>query len=371
MLPLYLLLALLVGYLLGYLTCRHTSSSVMAAERRAFEQVVATLKAQMRDATDQLLRERQTESHDTLGQIVAPLKDTITRMEQTLHATTLQTHTQTTDLRALIEQMMHSAEATRESTDQLARIFQHQTQMQGTWGETVLNELLHAQGLTAGVHYDTQATLHGEATVRPDVILHLDQEREVIIDSKVSLTAFVDYCNATDEPTRQAALRRHVESLQRHVDELARKDYTSYIRPPKVAMGYVIMFVPHTGALWTALAARPDLWRRAMERNVYIADEQTLMAALRIINLTWTQIHQAENHEQLYRLADEMVNRVGQFYKSYAAIGKSLDAARTAYDAAARKLEDRGQSIITTAHQLTRLGAKKNANNPLPDEASQ
>lgn len=366
-----LLLGLALGYLFGARTQREAHRAVLESERRAFQQIVETLKAQMREATDQLLHERQhefaTTSSQTIDRLVTPLRESLTRMETTLHDTQLHAATQGADLRGLIQQMMHAAADTRESTDQLLRVFQHQTQMQGAWGETVLDELLHAQGLTAGVHYDTQATLHGEGTVRPDVILHLDHERDIIIDAKVSLTAFVNYCNATDADTREAALRRHVESLQRHVDELARKDYSSYIRPPHTSMGYVIMFVPHTGALWTAVSARPDLWRRAMERNVYIADEQTLMAALRIINLTWTQIRQAENHEQLYRLADEMVNRVGQFYKTYQRIGPALDTARRAYDDAARKLDDHGQSIIVTARQLTQLGAKRSANNPLPE----
>lgn len=153
--------------------------------------------------------------------------------------------------------------------------------------------------------------------MRPDVILHLDKTREVIIDSKVSLTAFMDYVNAEDETTRQAAMKAHIESLNKHMKELSTKDYSSYIQAPKVKMDYVIMFVPHSVALWTALNAQPDLWRKAMDMNVYIADEQTLFAALKIINLTWTQIKQAENHEKVYELANEMLNRVGLFEKNY------------------------------------------------------
>ena len=111
-------------------------------------------------------------------------------------------------------------------------------------------------------------------------------------------------------------------------------------------MDYVIMFVPHTGALWTALNAQPDLWRRAMERGVYIADEQTLFAALRIISLTWTQIAQAQNHEKVYALANEMMDRVGQFMKKYQAIGTTLLKAQQAYDDGDRKLQPSGQSIL-------------------------
>ena len=148
--------------------------------------------------------------------------------------------------------------------------------------------------------------------------------------------------------------------------ELSEKDYSSYVLPPKVRMDYVIMFVPHTGALWTALNAQPDMWRKAMEKGVFIADEQTLFAALRIINMTWTQIRQAENHEEVYRLANEMIDRVGQFVKKFNAIGKALKSAGTAFEDAERKLQPSGQSILLTCAKLQKLGAKQSEKNPLP-----
>ena len=117
------------------------------------------------------------------------------------------------------------------------------------------------------------------AAMRPDVILHLDKERDVVIDAKVSLSAYLDYMNAESDETRNRSLRAHVESIRKHVAELAAKDYSSHIRPPKRSVGYVIMFVPNSAALLTATNAASDLWRKAMERNVYIADEQTLYAA--------------------------------------------------------------------------------------------
>ena len=160
-------------------------------------------------------------------------------------------------------------------------------------------------------------------------------------------------------------LKAHVASLQKHVDELAKKDYSSYIQPPKIKMGYVIMFVPHFSALWTALNEQPDLWRKAMDRNVFIADEQTLFAALKIINMTWTQIKQAQNHEEVFRLANEMIDRVGQFVTKYEEVGKALDKAQIAFGEGKKKLEDHGQSIVVSAKKLQKLGAKS-SKNPLP-----
>ena len=357
---------------------RHAEA--MAAQQQRFDEVMAKVSAQVKSATDDMLKQRQKEfaeaSNTNLGQIVNPLRETIEKMKQAMNENTLKQTSMSTEMRTNIEHMMRQSAAAQRSAEELTRVFKHGTKVQGDWGETVLDELLEAQGLTRGIHYDTQAVIRDAggqvikteegSLMRPDVILHLDQRREVIIDSKVSLTAFIDYVNAETEDARQQYLKAHIDSLQKHVKELSVKDYSSYIQPPKVRMDYVIMFVPHTGALWTALNAQPDLWRRAMDKNVFIADEQTLFAALRIINLTWTQIAQAQNHEKVYALANEMIDRVGQFMKKYQAIGKALDSAAKAYEDGEKKLLPSGQSILQTCNKLVKLGAKQSDKNPLP-----
>lgn len=355
-------------------------NDIMKGQEQRFNETMARMSEQMKNATADMLKDRQKEfadsSNQQLGQIVNPLRETIDKMKQTMADTTLKQTEMSSVLKDNIERSMQQAMAAKKSAEELANALKHGSKVQGDWGEAVLDELLTSQGLVRGIHYDTQAvirdaqgnTVHTDdgATLRPDVILHLDQRREVIIDSKVSLTAFLDYANAVNEADRQRFLKTHIDSLQKHVKELSTKDYSAYVQPPKVRMDYVIMFVPHTGALWTALNAQPDLWRKAMEQNVFIADEQTLFAALRIISLTWTQIRQAENHEQVYRLANEMLDRVGQFMKKFTAIDRALKSATAAYDDANRKLQPSGQSILQTCAKLQKLGAKQSDKNPLP-----
>ena len=338
------------------------------------------VQAQVKSATDEMLRQRQKEfneqSQQGLGQIVTPLRETIDRMKQAMADNALKQTALSGELKANIDVMIRQSEAARKSAEELTRAFKHGSKVQGDWGERVLSELLESQGLTQGVHFDVQTYIRdGQGNVvtddrgammRPDVILHLDQRREVIIDSKVSMTAFLDYVNAETEAERDNCLRQHINSIRQHVKELSTKDYSSYIQPPKVRMDYVIMFVPHSGALWTALNAQPDLWRKAMDRNVFIADEQTLFAALRIVNLTWTQIAQAQNHEKVYALAAEMLDRVGQFMKRYQAIGKALESAVKAYEDGEKKLSPTGQSILQTSAKLIKLGARQSDKNPLP-----
>ena len=356
---------------------RHSEAT--KAQQELFDETMARVSAQVKSATDEMLKQRQREfaesSNSNIEQIVTPLRETIEKMKQTMSDSTLKQTEMSSEMKANIENMMRHSAAAKESADELARVFKHRSKVQGDWGERVLDELLTSQGLTQGIHYDIQTTIRDAAdnvvrtdtggNLRPDVIMHIDNNREIIVDSKVSLTAFIDYVNAETEEERQKHLKAHIESIQKHVKELSKKDYSSYIKAPKVKMDYVIMFVPHTGALWTALNAQPDLWRKAMELNVFIADEQTLFAALRMISLTWTQIAQAQNHEKVYELANEILDRVGKFMKSYESIGKAIKSAQDAYEEGEKKLAPSGQSIIKTCAKLEKLGAKQNSRNPI------
>jgi DNA recombination protein RmuC len=357
----------------------HTQE-LLTAQQAKFDETIAKVTAQMRDATDEMLKKRQEEfsasSNTSLGQIVNPLKETIDKMKEAMKENTIKQTEIGGEIKTQALNMMRQSEAAKNSADELTRVFRHAGRVQGNWGEIILDELLESQGLTKGVHYEIQSSIRDSAGdvvrnvddhgMRPDVILHLDQKRDVIIDSKVSLTAFMDYVNAEDEADRQRYLKAHVDSIRKHVKELSTKDYSSYVKPPKVRMDYVIMFVPNTGALWTAITAQPDLWRNAMDSNVYIADEQTLFAALRIINLTWTQITQAQNHEKVFELANELMDRVGQFMGRYKNMGDALSKALKAYEDGEKKLQPGGQSILQTCGKLQKLGAKQSSKNPLP-----
>lgn len=388
----YIILAFLAGAavaaLVAYLIYRgllenqkETSEKALASQQERFDLMLEKTAAQMQSATEQMLKERQKEfkesSSQDLGQIVTPLKESIGQMRKVMMDSALLQTQMSAEMKAGIESVMKQSESARQSADELARALKHDSKVQGDWGEVILDELLQSQGLTRGIHYDIQGTMtdasgHSIRTeensrLRPDVILHLDPVKDVIIDSKVSLTAFIDYVNAPDETCRQIKLREHVDSLWKHVRELAQKNYSAYVKPPKVSMDYVIMFVPNTAALWTALKQQPDMWRKAMDQNVFIADEQTLFAALRIINLTWTQVLQNQNHEKVYALANEMLERVGQFARRYQELGRAIERVQTEYEDCGKKIADNGQSIVVTARKLEKLGARQSERNPLPE----
>ncbi len=337
-----------------------------------FNETMAKVTAQVKSDTADMLKAQQKEfsesSNLSIGQIVNPLKENIVELKKAMEEGNKEMAERNGEMRERIKTLMEHSDAARKSADDLAAAFKHGNKIQGDWGETILEELLATNGLTKGIHFDTQAVIRGKdgkvikneegSTMRPDVILHLDERREVIIDSKVSLTAYVDYVNAENDTDRKTCLKAHVDSIKKHVKELAAKDYSAYIESPKVTAGYVIMFVPNMGALWTALNAEPDLWRKAAESNVYIADEQSLYGALKIVSLTWTQVAQAQNHEKVYELANEMIERVGMFMKKYEGIGQALKKASEEYEDGKKKLVPQGQSIINTSGKLIKLGAK-------------
>ncbi|MBQ0137087.1 MAG: DNA recombination protein RmuC [Bacteroidales bacterium] len=354
---------------------KETAEQALAAQKELFDKSMAEMKATVTATTEKMLSSTKDELNEhnakKIDEILTPFKDRLKEMKESLDGSKLSQVELKTAMEQQIRHLLEQTQLTAQSADELARALTHDSKYQGNWGERECQELLEHEGLRRGVEYDTQVDVKykdemgHERRFQPDFILHLGQERDVVIDSKVSLTAFKDYCNANTEEERQACLKRHVESMEGHVKELSDKDYASYLKSGQT-MNFVIMFVPITGALWTALREKPDLWRKAMDKHVYIADEQTLFAALSIIKMTWTKVAQLQHQEQLYALADEMVKRVGMFYDHFKSVGKAINSLQNEYNDSCDKLEDKGQSIIITANQIIKLGAKVSDKYALP-----
>lgn len=334
----------------------------LAELRRNFNETVENMQLRIQKVTAEMLKERQSEFQESsltkMSDVLTPLNETISAMKNAMVDNTRKHSEFAGIFTANIENLIKQNEVARSSADRLANALSGNNKIQGEWGETVLTELLESQGLKEGIHFDTQSVLESSSGLRPDIILHLDRQRDVVIDSKVSLSSYLSYVNADSQEEKNINLKAHIASIENHVKELVRKDYSSIIKAPRASIGYVIMFVPNTTALLLATSNKPDLWRKAMEKNVYIADEQTLYAALKIVHLTWTQIAQTENHQQVFDLANEMLDRVGKFMEKYVAIGKSVDSLVKSYDEGYKKLREDGYSIPQTCRKLIKLGAK-------------
>lgn len=353
------------------------------ARQAQFEEQLRRVEAQLRNATQEVLRQRTEELTGTnstqLNAIIGPLKDSLRDMKAAMDNTRDANNRNTASLEKAIEEVMKRTGDIGREADKLAHALKNESKVQGNWGELILDEILASQGLTEGVHYEKQVTMRdtsGRALLNedsgrrmiPDTILHYPDGKDAILDSKVSLTAFVDYRNAETDEERDEALARHVKSIRNHVAELARKDYSAYVKAPRQALGYVIMFVPNEAALQLALYSDTALWRDAFGRGVFITGEQNLLAALRMIQVAWTQARQAQNQEQIFDTARMLLDRVADFIKLFDDMGQRLHDATAFYTKAADKLRDGRQSVVGASNRLIKLGARMSARKNLPEE---
>jgi DNA recombination protein RmuC len=231
---------------------------------------------------------------------------------------------------------------------------------QGAWGEVVLERVLEASGLQKGREYDIQVGFDGGRS-RPDVIVRLPEGKHVVVDSKVSLTAYESYCSADDEAGKKRELSRHLDSLRAHVKGLADKNYQSLygIRTPD----FVLMFVPLEPAF--ALAGeRPDLFDEAFGRNVMIVSPTTLVISLRTIASIWRYEYQNRNAQELVRQCTALYEKFVGFVGDLEDIGKRLKAAQSSYDDAYGKLSSGKGNLIRQVERIRELGLKPSK--PLP-----
>ena len=329
---------------------------------------------QLMDAQAKRLKEENTES---MGHITQPLKDAISEMRKAINDNTKDHTAQTASLREQLRLMMESNREIGEKAESLTNVLRRDNKVSGNMGEIILGDLLTSQGLTEGIHYEVQARLRDDQgrplknddtgkEMQPDVILHYPQGQDVIIDSKVSLVAYERYVNAEQPEEKERALQEHIKSVRQHVTELSRKDYSKYIKAPRESVDFVIMFVPFESSLQLALLNDPTLWRDAFKRKVFITGEQNLLGILHMIHIAWVQNQQAENQEKVFGIAEQLLDRLGDFVQRYNKVGEQIEQARKAFEFSTNKLSEGRQSVAQKANELISLGAKENPNRRIP-----
>ena len=360
---------------------REQSELQMKAQREQFDEQLKTTKEQIANMTRQLMdlqaRRLKEENRESMGTITQPLKEAITEMRKAISDNTKDHTEQTASLKEQLRMLYESNQRVSEKAEGLANVLRRDNKVSGNMGEIILGDLLASQGLTEGIHYEVQARLRDDQgrplknddtgrEMQPDVILHYPQGQDAIVDSKVSLVAYEKYVNASTPEEREHYLQDHIRSVRQHVAELARKDYSRYIQNGRDAVDFVIMFVPFESSLQLALANDPTLWREAFEKKVFITGEQNLLGILHIIHIAWVQNQQAENQEKVFGLAEQLLDRLGDFVRRYNDLGDKLHKAVEAYDSANNKLITGRQSVAQKGRELVDLGAKENPNRRIP-----
>jgi len=375
------------GRTLQAISEKRVEEALRKQQAEALQQQMASVRAEMAARTETILKAREEElsrkAKETFEGISGGLSRDLSAMKEAFEAGKKAQAEDAATLRerfdAAVRELAAQSREIGGKADHLADALRGQKKFQGCWGETVLANLLAGEGLVEGRDYDKESTLRDELgfvlrgedsdkRMRPDFILHLPDNNDIVIDAKVSLAAFSDYIESDDTEVRADAARRNAEAVREQARRLARKGYERYLRPGRRMLDYVVMFVPNYPALQLAYNEDPSLWRDAYAQGVLITSEETLMPFLRMISIAWTHVEQVRNQQQIIASAQMMIDRVADFAKAHAEMGRKLSDAQEYYSYCSDKLKDSGRSIVQSARQIVKLGVPANPKKPLPEE---
>ena len=348
--------------------------SQQESQQKQMEQQMALIREQMNSASEKILKERAEElsavNKEQLSGILTPLQTHIQQMREAVERSDREHNSTMQRLDATIKTSIEQSRQVGERADKLAQALTGENKTQGNFGELRLKQLLEGMGLQEGEQFTLQETIRDKDgyvvyeeeghRLIPDAILHFPDKRDVIIDSKMSFTAFEDYHNAETEAQRQDALKRHLTSMRNHVNELSRKNYSKYIAEGHAKLDFVLMYVFSESALQLALSNDATLWKDAYDRGVIITGSQNLYTMLRVLEMTWKQVRQVENQQKIMECANMIVDRVQLFAERFESVKQQLQKTQDSFDKLESITAETGQSILTPASRLLKMGASQN-----------
>ncbi len=309
------------------------------------------------------------QNKENLKNILSPLQDKIQLFEKKVE----DTHKESIDYHAALRQQIlglrEMNEQMSKETLNLTKALKGDSKMQGNWGELVLERVLEKSGLEKGREYEVQQSFVNEEGNRlfPDVVINLPDGKKMIVDSKVTLTAYERYINSEDETEKAQHLKEHVIAIKRHVDQLSDKNYHDLYQME--SPDFVLLFIPIESAFALALNDDTSLYNKAFEKNIVIVTPSTLLATLRTIDSMWTNQKQQENALEIARQAGALYDKFEGFVSDLVKIGKKMDEAKVEYGNAMNKLFDGKGNLINSVEKLKKMGAK--AKKAMPDNILQ
>lgn len=301
-----------------------------------------------------------------LDQLLNPLQEKIQNFEKKVEDSHKESLLNNVTLRQEIINLTSLNEKMSQETVNLTKALKGDSKMQGNWGELVLERVLEKSGLEKDREYFVQQA-HTDPQgnrVFPDVVIQLPDGKKMIVDSKVSLTAYEKYANEEDSNLKASYLKEHVNSIRRHVEQLGDKNYHDLyqIESPD----FVLLFIPIESAFATALNDDATLYNKAFEKNIVIVTPSTLLATLRTIDSMWANQKQQENAFEIARQAGALYDKFEGFVTDLLRIGKKIDESKSEYEGAMNKLRDGKGNLITSVEKLKKMGAK--AKKSLPEQ---
>jgi len=244
----------------------------------------------------------------------------------------------------------------------LTNALKGESKTQGNWGEIVLERILEESGLRKGSEYELQVNLKDESGKRylPDVVIHMPQNRDIVVDSKVSLTAYERFMSVDDEVLRASALKEHIRSISKHIDELSTKQYEKL--EGVNTLDFVLLFMPIEGAFLLALEYDGEFFKRAYESNILVVSPSTLMVTLRTIEHIWRTQRQEDNAKKIALEAEAMYDKLALFIDEMERVGSHIDKTKESYDTAMNRLKTGRGNVLKRAKNLIELGLKPKKN---------
>jgi len=337
----------------------------MLHQKSELDQLQKQFSTAFENVANRLLEEKSERFNEQqnrhLQQVLLPLREKIKEFEENVDRKFLEDTKEKVSLKKEIEQLRDLNQQLSQDAHNLTSALKGQSKVQGNWGEYQLETLLEKAGLQKGIHFLTQNTYRDDdgAAKRPDFIIQLPENRQLILDAKVSLTAYEQYHNENDPQRREIHLKAHVDSIRRHVSDLSSKNYQLLyqINSPD----YLLLFIPLESALSTASQADPRLFTDALERNIVLVSTGSLLATLRTIAHLWKQEKQTRSVLEIARQSGLLYDKFVSFVEDLRSIGSRLDMARNAYDEAMNKMVNSpkyGDTLVGRAERIRELGAR-------------
>lgn len=333
--------------------------------RRQLEESELRFKALAGDILGSTQRTFKEQQEARLTEILTPLRENIEQFKRTVTDSYSQEARERFSLQERIKELIELNQSIGREAKELSVALRGGAKTQGDWGEMILETILEKSGMQRDREFTVQATRNPDGTpirnedgslLRPDVIVHYPDGRCVVIDSKVSLTAYVNYVNA-DNPDEQSRYgQMHIRSVRDHIAELRDKKYQDYVGAGKT--DFVMMFIPNEGAYITAMQLEPTLWQEAYDHRVLIISPTHLISVLKLISQLWSHDRQTRNAIEIATESGKMYDKFVGFVEDMLAIEKALSQTRTVYEKALTKLSAGTGNLITRAERLRKMGAK-------------
>ncbi|NIG52366.1 DNA recombination protein RmuC [Chitinophaga sp. Cy-1792] len=301
-----------------------------------------------------------------LDDLLKPLSEKIDNFRSSVQQSLVAETTQRTELKAELQRLLSLNQLLSKEANNLTNALKADTKKQGNWGEVILEKVLEASGLERGIHYQTQDARYDDAGQlrKPDLVLHLPEDRKVVIDSKVSLKAYEQYCSAEDDVVRQQALKAHLSSVKNHVNELSAKAYQNLYNN---TTDFVMLFIPIEPAYALAIMQPDeDLYDFAFRKRIILVSVPSLLATLKVIENMWKLEKQNRNAQEIVRQGGALYDKFVGFVNDLQLVGSHLNKSQLAYEEALKKLNSGKGNLVRSAEKMKKLGV--NTNKSLPTD---